>query len=160
MGQITRALAAVVSVCVLSVTSGCSQLIPMLVPTRPLSRGYVEPGSALVLRNACGAQFASVRVTQLANKEAGPYWEAVAGTPQDSVGLFADAVDGYRVDSSGELNLAEPVLIAYQEASGSYGSLVATPASLGSGQVAFDGGVESSSDFQRRSAADFGCRHR
>jgi hypothetical protein len=160
MGQITRALAAIVSACLLSVTGGCSQLIPMLVPTRPLDRGYVEPGSVLVLRNACGAQFASVRVTQLANKETGPYWEAVAGTPQDSVRLFADAVDGYKVDSSGGLNLAEPVLIAYSEEGGSDGSLIATPASLGSGQVAFGGGVESAVDFQRRSATDFGCRHR
>lgn len=158
MDQMSRALAAAVSVCVLGAMSGCAQLIPMLAPTRPLDRGYVESVSAPVLRNACGAQFASVRVTQLANKEAGPYWEAVAGTPRDSVQLLAGAVDGYRVGSSGELNLAEPVPIAFQEASGSYGSLVATPASLGSGQVAYQNGVVSSAEFEQLPKTAFGCR--
>lgn len=155
-------MAAVVSVCLLGVTSGCAQLIPMLVPTRPLDPivvAYTSSGYELI--SVCGSSIASATVGQpVGHSRAVTYsWEADAeGTPSPRLTLFAESIDGYRIIVEGARDSVAEVVVAAEAVDGGAGGLVVDLGSVAVGQVAFQNGVVSSAEFEQLPKTAFGCR--
>lgn len=162
MGQITRVLAAAVSACLLSVTAGCAQLIPMLVPTRPLDPFVVaHTPSGFELISVCGSSIASASVEQ--PTEYGPAvtysWQADAGgTPSPRLVLLAESIDGYRIIVEGARDSVAEVVVAAEAVDGGAGGLVVDLGSVTVGQVTFQNGVVSSAEFEQLPKTAFGCR--
>lgn len=162
MDQISRTLAAIVWTCLVAVTGGCSELLPMLAPSTPLAPFVVaHTSSGYELINVCGSAIASASVEQ--PTEYGPAitysWKAAAGgTPSQRLVLLAQSIDGYRITVEGERDSVAEVVVAAEAVDGGAGGLVVDLGSVAIGQIAYQNGIVSSAEFEQLPKTAFGCR--
>ncbi|PFG17745.1 hypothetical protein ATK74_2318 [Propionicimonas paludicola] len=134
----------------------------MLVPTRPLEPIVVaHTSSGYELISVCGSAIVSASVQQ--PPEYGPAvtfsWQADAdGTPSPQLLLFAESIDGYRIAVEGVRDSATEVLLAADTVDDIEAGLAVDLDSIAIGQVAYQKGVVSSSEFEQLPKTGFGCR--